>query len=68
MARDYVEIIHSPQLPWQSAPAAFAGAHRTVTAWGDEKHPVLWNPPHRPVLPPEFAAAGAQPVADPLEY
>lgn len=40
MARDYVEIIHSPQLPWQ----------------------------HRSVLPPEFAAAGAQPAVDPLEY
>ena len=44
------------------------GANRTVTAWSDEKYPVLWNPPHRPVLPPEFAEAGARAVADPLEY
>lgn len=44
------------------------GANRTTSAWTAEKFPVLWDPPHRPVLPPEFTAAGASPVADPLEY
>ena len=44
------------------------GSNRTVTAWTDGKFPVLWNPPHQPVLPPEFALAGARPVVDPLEY
>ncbi len=44
------------------------GANRTVSVWTDAKYPVLWNPPHRPVLPPAFAAEGAHAVADPLEY
>jgi hypothetical protein len=44
------------------------GANRTTTAWTDEKYAVAWNPPHSPVLPPEIAAHGTTPFADPLEY
>jgi hypothetical protein len=44
------------------------GANRTTTSWTDEKFEVAWNPAHRPVLPPELAAAGARPLADPVQY
>ena len=33
-----------------------------------EEFPVLWGPPHRPVLPPEFAVTGASRAADLLGY
>lgn len=44
------------------------GANRTTTEWTAEKYDVAWNPEHQPVLPQEFAAAGATPIPDPLEY
>lgn len=43
------------------------GSSRTVSIWDEQLHPILWDPPHRPVLPNDLKPFG-DPIDDPVEY
>lgn len=44
------------------------GSNRTVSHWSSERYPVSFQPAHRPVLPPELCAAGAEALPSPVSY
>lgn len=55
-------VSHGPIASWPGFMALFRshGGSRT-TDWSEEKYPVIWDPPYRPVLPDGLAAVAFQP-------